>query len=92
MAKFIATAKFEGELGHVGEGDSPELALQDFIKTGEFSDFCKCNNIKDEADVEVGIFKAIQPGSPEWDDEVFDPDWAWAIGDRVDTKNIKFLM
>lgn len=92
MTGFIATAKFEETIKLYGEGATPEAAMADFINSGEFNEHCITHDIPDNSTVEVAVYKAIYNGSPEWDDELFDPNWQWALGERVYAKNIKFLI
>lgn len=88
---YIACAHFEESIHHFGEAESPEKALADFVD-GDFADYCDCRDIEDEEYVEVRVFKAIYNGSPEWNDEDYDPDWDWVLGEQVDSKQIQYLM
>lgn len=91
MKGFIATAQFEDTIYYYGESDTPEKALDDFVSGGEFKEHCEQIESTVEDDVEVGVFKAIYNGTPEWSEE-FDPDWEFALGKRVDTKLIKAVL
>ncbi len=92
MTGFIATAQFEENIKWFGEGATPEAALADFIDSGTFVEYCETKDIPDTSIVEVKIYHAIYNDSPDWDDDLFDPDWQWALGQLVDTKQIQFLM
>ena len=88
---FIATAAFDHvNVKWTGEGNTPESAFNDLIESGEFNDYCACNDVKDNQSVEVGIFNIIHKSDPEWDEDIFDDGWEWVLNDRVDTKFVTY--
>ena len=91
MKGFIATAQFEDTIYNYAESDTPDKALDDFLTGGEYKEYCESIEATIEDDVELGVFRAIYKGTPEWRDD-FDPDWAFALGERVNTKIIKAVV
>lgn len=89
---FIACAKWEETVKHFGEGSSPELALADFVNSGEFNDYCDCNDIKDESHIEVRVFRAVYSGTPEASQYELEDGWDWILADQVYSKIIQYLM
>jgi hypothetical protein len=85
--KYIATAHFEETISYFGEGDTPEKALEDFMKESFYD---HCDSVESESGdiIEIGVFETIKNGDPLWDDEMYDPDWQWVLTKRLDTKNI----
>jgi len=93
MSGFIATAQINKEIvSFSGEGITPELALKDFMDSGEFNEHCLFVNAEDEQYVEIGVFKAIYKDSSEWDSEHFNSEFDWVLGDMVLTKTQQYLM
>lgn len=88
---FIACANFEEKIGHFREGVSPDLALTDFIQGGEFNDYCDSHDIEDGAIVEVRVYRAIYRNSPEANEEDFNDDWQWVLGEQVGSVQVKYL-
>lgn len=80
---YIACAHFEDTIRHFGEANTPEKALTDFVKGGEFSDYCDCRDIEDGTYVQVKVFKAIYADTPEADMDNFEDGWQWILGDEV---------
>lgn len=88
---YIACAHFEETISHFGEADTPEKALADFVKSGEFSDYCDCREIEDGVYVQVKVFKAIYANTPEADMDNFEDGWQWVLGDEVSEHQVQFL-
>jgi len=88
MAGYIATAQSEDTISFYGESDSPENALAEFLKGTAFKDHCESVDASAGDEISVGIFKAIYNGDPDWDDELYESEWRWVLGERVDTKRI----
>ena len=86
---FVACIENEENIHFFGSGDTPESALSDFLTGGAFNDHCSAYEVPDGELQEIGIYKAIENGSKDWSEE-FDPDWAWALGEQVDTHNVVF--
>ena len=92
MKGFIATAQFEETIYYYAESDTPEKALNDFITGAEFKEHCEQIESNIDEKVEVCTFKAIYKGSPEWDDEMFDEDWGFALGEKVNSQLIEAVL
>lgn len=88
---YIACAHFEDTIDHFGEADTPEKALDGFLKGGEFSDYCDCFEIEDSTYVKVKVFKAIYADTPGVNVEDWEEGWQWVLGDEVSDHQIKCL-
>ena len=86
MKGFIATAEFEETISFYGESDTPQKALSDFLTGGEFKEHCEAVEASVDDEIEVCIYHAVYNGSPEWDDDIYSPEWEFALGKKVDTK------
>lgn len=85
---FIASIEFEETISFFGQGNTPEESFEDFSGT-PFREHCDCYEVKSGTQLEVHIHKGIWPDDPEWSDD-FDPNWQWALGEKVDTKTLVF--
>tara|TARA_Y100000782_G_C10171240_1_gene259856 strand:+ start:1337 stop:1606 length:270 start_codon:yes stop_codon:yes gene_type:complete len=86
---FIACIENEENIHFFGSGVTPQSALRDFLGGGAFNDHCSSYEVHDGECLEIGIYKKIENGSQDWSEE-FDPDWAWALGDQVETHNVVY--
>lgn len=85
--KYIVTAQFEETISYFGQADTPEKALENFMKKG-FHDHCNAIDAESGDIIEIGVFETIENGDPLWDDEMYDPDWQWVLQKRLETKNV----
>lgn len=92
MKGFIATAQFEETICYYAESDTPEKALEDFITGAEFKEHCESLESNAGDEIEVCTFKAIYKGSTEWDDEMFEEEWEFALGEKVDSQLIAAVL
>jgi hypothetical protein len=88
MKGFIATAQFEDTIYYYAESDTPEKALDDFISGGEFKEHCESIESYIDEKIEVCTYKAIYKGSSGWDEDLFDEEWEFALGEKVDSQLI----
>lgn len=89
---FIACAQFEEGIRHYGEAKTATLALAEFIKSGEFNEFCETKDIEDEAFVIVKVFKAIYADSPEANPEDWEEGWNWILGEEISQHKVQYLV
>lgn len=85
---FIASIECEETISFFGQGNTAEEAFQDFSGTS-FREHCDCYEVIPGTQLDVQIHKGIWPDDAEWSDD-FDPNWQWALGDKVDTKTLVF--
>lgn len=82
---YIATAEIdEEEIGYFGEGGTPAAALKWF----DVNEYISVSGLESGDVVEIGVFKAIYNGSEEWKQGEYRDEFAWVLGERVDTKLI----
>lgn len=87
---YIACAHFEETIRHFGESSSPESALDNFVNSGEFIDYCDCRDIPDKTLVTVKVFQAIYAESPDANPDDFEDGWGWILGDEVSSHQILY--
>ncbi|MFA0809368.1 hypothetical protein [Microbulbifer epialgicus] len=89
---YVATSEIDTEeqIAFYGEGETAKKALEVFQTSGEFKDYCDCNSVNDGEEVEVRIYKAIYKDDPEWNEEEFNEDFDWVVGECVDTKQLTY--
>ncbi|PSV00329.1 hypothetical protein [Photobacterium kishitanii] len=88
---YIACANFEETICYFGEGASPDKALDNFLSSGNFAEFCENEEIKNTTSVEIKIFKAIHAGDLDADDDLFEDGWGWVLGEEISSHQEMYL-
>lgn len=54
--KYIATAQFEDEISFFDFGSTPDLALAEFMSSGQFEEHSACVDADDGTEIEIRIY------------------------------------
>ncbi|ANO35395.1 hypothetical protein A6E01_19470 (plasmid) [Vibrio breoganii] len=81
---FIAALDFEADkVRYSAKGNSPLDALNALFASKTIPSYADEYNLPDSTDLEIKVFTAILPGTPEWDKNDFDPQLEFALGHCV---------
>ena len=83
--KFVATATEDENVAFYGGGDTPELALDDYLNGGDFEAYCQ--DLPNGEPVKVEIWTVAEV--TESDFEIIDcEDWAWRLERWIKTVTV----
>ena len=82
--QYVATLQDEA-IYHLGTGDTPDAALDEFIEGGDFQEHCEQYDVADGEVIEVPVLKAYS--IDEMDEEeramAYDEGWGWITRNEV---------
>jgi len=84
IPKYAAVPGDGEEAIFAGEGDTPDLAVADFI-IGEYDNYCDCYDHEDDL-VRLTVWKVCRPGESDWPVEEIDPNWNWVLNSFVEER------
>ncbi len=92
---FIACINPEDTVRHYGVGSTPNAAIDDFTSSGEFIEYCHCNDINDETWIKIKAYRVVYRDTPEAEAEGlaedFEDGWDWILREEVAQKEMQCL-
>lgn len=85
IPKYVATSQDE-EIYLCGRGDTPELALDDYVNNGNFETFCELHMIKKGEPVDVEIWTAIDIRESDYEEGEYPESWKWCLDRKIRTE------
>ena len=87
IPKYVATSQDE-EIYLYGHGDTPELALDDYVNGGDFETYCDQHMFSKGEPVEVEIWTAIDSKQSEYEEGEYPDNWKWCLDRRIRVENV----
>ena len=70
MSDYVATCQDE-HIYNFGEGETPEIALEDFLSNGEFHEYCANSDCKNGEMVTIEVFHRFSFDEMDEDEKAF---------------------
>jgi hypothetical protein len=88
LPKFVATCIEDDEILFYGSGDTHDMAVEEFISSGEYAGYCAYYELQEGKNPDVFVYTAIDPKQSDYDKDDIDPKWTFVLDKKVETREI----
>jgi hypothetical protein len=86
IPKYVATCVEDEEVSFYESGDTPDIAFDEFLSSGQFSDYCNYYDVGAGYEIDVFIYTAIDPKDSDYDEDEINPAWTFVLDCKVETR------